>query len=310
MKTTFASIPRALVAVLTVLGLSGMAQAAPVVLTLPGGLVDGLPPQQFDQALVYSASLLTQQQAAGKLPGNTSNFSFASGSGTLGVIVYTSNSVANPAGYQAPMDALNSGDFDGTWGMGMTGTVGLIRQYLTLGGTSYQPLFVFDHNENAQNPDLLISGRVAVYRGASQIASFSLDTNANGSYDIDARVTSCGSPYIGPAAPTPYDNCNIPAPTTSGTTYHWDTNGSGKPDYFAVIPTFDLYDGLFLDTDSFVVQMSIRGNEHGFEELAIAGYKFASTNDVPEPGSLALLGLSLALLATAMAKRRSAKHLG
>ena len=30
------------------------------------------------------------------------------------------------------------------------------------------------------------------------------------------------------------------------------------PDYFAIFPTFDLYDGGFLDSDSIVIEMSLR----------------------------------------------------
>lgn len=279
------------------------AQAVPL-LTLPTTPIDGLGPQAYDEGLVYSSSLLAQQKAAGLLPGNTSTFDFAVGSGTFDVIVYSNNGVANPVGFDEPMNAGGVGSFDGQWGMGMAGTVGMLRNLLTIGGEFYQPLFVFDHNENQQNPNLQVSGQVSIYRGEDLIDSFAFDTIANGSYDVESRVTSCGSPSIGPAAPTPYSECSIPAPTTSGTTYTWTTSGSGKPDYFAIFPTFNLYSSDFLNTDSIVVDMSLRNMNPGFDELAIAGYKFASTTTVPEPATLLLLGLGF--LGVAAARRRKA----
>lgn len=288
---------------LLALGFLSGVHAGPTVI-LPTAPIDGITPQQFDQGLVYSSALLAQQQAAGLLPGNTSVFDFAVGSGTFDVIVYSNNGVANPAVFAEPMNAGGSGSFDGTWGIGQAGTVGAVRSLLTVGGINYQPMFVFDHNENQQNPNLQISGRVAIYRGNTQLASFAIDTTTNGSYDIDSRVTSCGSPYVGPAAPTPYGDCNIPVDTDTDTTYHWTTNGSGKPDYFAIFPAFDLFKTDFLDSDSLVVQMSLRNMDPGFDELAIAGYRLDNNRTtVPEPGSVALVGLAL-FFAANMTRRK------
>ena len=278
-------------------------------ITLPTTPIDGIGPQQFDEGVVYSSALLTQQQAAGLLPGNNSVFDFAVGSGTLGVIVYSNNGVSNPAPFAAPMDAGQTGSFDGTWGQGITGTVGALQSLLTIGGTAYQPLFVFDHNENQQSPNLLISGRVSVYRGGVLLQEFSLDTVANGSYDIDSRVTSCGSPSVGQNPDLPLGECNIAVDTPSDSTYRWETNGSGKPDYFAIFPSFNLYDNTLLATDSVVVQMSLRDMNPGFDELALAGYLLDTPNQVSEPGTLALAGLSLCLVAGIRRRVRANKFL-
>ena len=40
--------------------------------------------------------------------------------------------------------------------------------------------------------------------------------------------------------------------------------------------------------------MHLRDLDPGFDELGVAGYRFASITQVPEPGSLALFGLALA----------------
>lgn len=277
--------------------LSTAAFAVPL-LVLPTTAIDGIGPQQYDNATVYSLSLLAQQQAAGLLPGNTSDFSFAAGSGNLGIIVYSANGVQNPVGFDTPMQAGNA-TFDGTWGVGVNGTIGLLRNYLTVGGVAWQPLFIFDHNENKPNPNLLVQGSVQVMRGTTVLATYKLDDN--GGY-----VLSCGSVAIGPAAPNS-PPCSLPLPTPSSTTYTWTTNGSGAPDYVGAMATFDLYSSAFLATDSIVVSMSLKDEDGGFEELSIGGYQFAApSTHIPEPGSLALFAGSLLMLG-AVARRRAAK---
>lgn len=277
---------------------SAAVQAASLVV-LPTAPFDGLGPQTFDEGTVYSAKMLDQMRSAGRIPATTGPFDSAQGSGTLGIIVYSSNGVSNPAGWENQMDAQNSGDFDGTWGSTKTGTIGLLRTFLE----GYQPLFVFDHNEN-RGGDLLITGEVRVRRGSTVLAAFSLDGTANGSYDQSNYITSCGNPDVGPGAPAPYGDCSIPAPTDSGTTYTWTTNGSGKPDYFALFAGWDLYSASFLDSDTLEIQMSLRGNDSGFEELSIIGYRMAAPGEVSEPGSIALMGLGLAAMGWRGRRRR------
>ena len=291
-------LPKLLLGLISTLAVTS-AFAVPLIV-LPSGPVDGVGAQTYHDTLVWSVDTLATQQAAGLLGNNTSDFSFSTGSGGLGVIVYSKNGVQNDAPWAAPLEGVNNtSTFTGSWA---GGTVGMLRTFLTVGSTQWQPLFIFDHNEppNAQTTNLLIKGSVQINRGNANIATYFFDDNGN-------FVLSCGSPYVGPAAPTPYGPCSIPLPTPSGTTYHWTTNGSGAADYLGVMNGFNLYSGTFLDTDSFVVNMALQDQDGGFEELSIGGYQFAApSTNIPEPGSLALFAGSLLMLG-AVARRRAAK---
>lgn len=266
-------------------------------LTLPTGPVDGIPPNQFNDATVYSLALLKQQQSLGLLPGNTSVFDFSTGSGNLGEIIYSKNGVANDPGWETPMYAPGS-TFSGTWGTNSPGTVGLLRQMLTVGSTKWQPLFVFDHNENTQNPNLFIRGSVSILHNGSAVHTFTLDDGAGG------FILSCGHVDLGPSTPM-NPPCSVTTP--SANTYSWDTNGSGKADYIGLFAGLDLYSTDYADGDAIQVHMELADQDGGFEELSIGGYQFSQPiRDVPEPGSLALFAGSLLMLG-AVARRRSAK---
>ncbi|HSV51734.1 MAG TPA: PEP-CTERM sorting domain-containing protein [Burkholderiaceae bacterium] len=286
---------------------------AVVTLPTPGSFVDGVPTNQvYDQGLVYSAVLLDQMQTAGLIPATNGDYRFSTGTGNIPVLVYTgAGGASNESPFQDPLAACGGGactSFDGTWGLGSDpGTVGALRT--ALGGS--QMMFYFDHNEQegAQAvPNLRASGRFAIYDGATEIVSYAFDNTANGVYDQTSWVTSCSTATIGPGpggsiAP-PCDFSGIT--TTSGATYVLNSNsGSGKPDFFVVFPQFDLYSIAYDPTYRIVVEMHLRDLDPGFDELGIAGYLFeTTTHETPEPGTLALLGLSLGLLGLAAALRR------
>lgn len=274
---------------------------AGVVIYFPTGPVDGLGPQQYDQGLVFSAALLEQQRAAGLLAGNpTTDFTPATGSGTAGLLVYSgSNSqTTNTTFGFAKSIPTNNTAVDGTWG---GGTVGGMRKYLnslTSVANSLQPLFVFDHNENVTGPNLRVTANVTVGN-----QSFSFDNTAGGVFSATDYVTSCGSVSIGPS-PSATASCAIPFPTTSGTTYSWNANGSGVPDYYGLFAGLDIWSSSYIAGDLFKVEFHLRDLDGGFEELAIGGYSFsAPTVKIPEPGSIALLGLGLAALSLVSRRR-------
>lgn len=284
------------------------AQAAPVVLTLPtpGSIVDGIVAHQvFDQGLVYSSRLLDQWQTAGLLPGNQ-NYLFSTGTGGIPVLVYTgANGATNDSPFANPLSACGGGNctqFDGTWGLSsQVGTLGALRT--ALAGANM--MFYFDHNEQEgrnATPNLRVSGQFQVYDANNQLkASFAIDANPNSSYDPAAYITSCSTAVVGGGGLTD-GICNFGSAPTSAS-YVLDSNsGSGKPDFFVLFPQFNLYSNAYSDTDKIVVTMSLRDLDPGFDELGIAGYRFATTTTVPEPGALALAGMGL--LAACLVRRR------
>ena len=83
-----------------------------------------------------------------------------------------------------------------------------------------------------------------------------------------------------------------------------NNTGSGKPDFFAYAPTFDLtnYD----DSDRLYFTWYMKGTKINGEELSLTNLITPpSNNNVPEPGVLSLLGLGL--MGLAYSRRKSTK---
>lgn len=283
----------------------GAFAVAVVTLPDPGAFIQGIPTNQvYDQGLVYSAKLLDQMQANGQIPLANGNYQFSTGTGNIPVLVYTgANGADNNTPFQDPLAACGGGNctsFDGTWGLGSSagefaGTVGAMRT--ALGGSNM--MFYFDHNEQEganATPNLRATGQLMIYNGLSLVSSFAFDANPNGSYDPAAYVTSCSTATVGVGAANNLP-CSIPIPTATATYTINSNSGSGKPDFFVLFPQFDLYSANYDASYKIVVEMHLRDLDPGFDELGIAGYRFAPTQEISEPLTLPLVGLALAFLA-------------
>jgi hypothetical protein len=282
-------------AALAAAALASPAKADLLLLPDPGTIYDGVPvTHQYDQTVVYSASLLAQIQSNVGLPApfTNVNYQFSTGTGTLPIIVYTgSNGATNPTPFATPLSACGGScsSFDGTWGLGVSGTVGAL---ITQIGSNI-PVFVFDHNQSpGQGANLQALGRVAIYNGTTLVQQWAFDMGTSNTIDPTNPadyVTSCGTFTVGGGGPA-NPPCDFGGTTTSGTTYTVDNNkGSGKPDFFLTALGLDLSN--FDPNDTIVVEMHMSGLDGGFEELDVAGGEFVTA--VPEPSSLALFGLGL-----------------
>jgi hypothetical protein len=299
-------------------GVAGTAWATPAFsLPDPTDTVDGIPvAAQYHDFYSYSSGLLAEWDSQGLLTSGFGPYDFASGTGTIPVIVYTGANGATNPGISDPLGAPSGGNshsFDGIWGDGVgdngdennkTTTVGSILGFLQLIDPSLNtPVFFFDHAEpgSAQSDFLYAFGQVDIIdtNGTSDTA----DDVVAGTwcFDILTPGSACGddasSAVLSPAS--------ISVQGTSGTTYDANNNqGSGKPDYFILPIGMDLtqYGQDFL----FTISMHLRDIDGGFEELGIGGVPVGGTTvtDVPEPAALGLFGLGL--LGLGLARRRKA----
>jgi hypothetical protein len=316
MKNTALNLTRRLVLPLAVFCASQGAMAAVQVVTLPdpGSLIQGIPTSfLYDQGWSYSAKLLDQMQTAGQIPTTYGDYQFSTGTGTIPVLVYTGpGGPTNPSPFEQPLDACNGGNcngFQGTWNLGSTGsdyagTVGALRTMLSGAGL----MLYFDHNEEEGKnaiPNLRATGQLSIYNGSTRIQSWAFDSNPDGTYNSTAWVTSCSEFNVGATAPNNLP-CDIYIPTATATYQMKQNSGSGKPDYFLIPDGFDLYDSMFLDSYKFVIDINLTDLNPGFDELGIAGFRFAQQVDEPTP--LALMGIAFLCLA-AQFRRRTPENL-
>lgn len=295
--------------------LSTSAQAA--LLPAPGTVVNGIPvSQQFDDAYSYPTRLLDYLY-----PG--SGWSNSAGTGLLDVIVTTRSSGQTNSGIAGgiynipdPTTNPNTNPIVDSWGTSATTGPMLVKDlynYLwnTFGANT--PVFTFDQNETGGNPDLLVNAKVEIIDAAGNgnggapgsgliggvLYTWSFDGTTqpgDGTYDAMSYVTALGHICI----PDVMDAYNPPG---TGDTVCFDNNvGGGKFDYMVYAPTMDL--SRWDDNDNlFKVSWQFADVDDGGEEITITG-RFAGNvcaenpnlpqcQTVPEPGTLALVGLAM-----------------
>ncbi|NLX57857.1 MAG: PEP-CTERM sorting domain-containing protein [Phycisphaerae bacterium] len=216
---------------------------------------------------LMAGSAMADPVVSGDLAFSQSTTPINSGSGRLDILLFTGDAVANPAGIPAPNRNMpgHGSTFAGTWP--------------TVGET-----------------ETLTVGELLTFLDANVAPSFSLlqvelDINEPGAgkkhaITIDLFQIMIGTTVYSTAGPVTLD-----APD----------NGSGYSD-FRITGTdgIDLTAFALTDTVSFYLEAS--NLDSGYEELFISGHRIEES-PVPEPGTMAVLGLGMGIMAFARRRR-------
>jgi hypothetical protein len=200
----------------------------------------------------------------------------------------------NKSAPDADLTAKGDNNYQGEWPVGTTVTVGQLKAFLGTGANT--PVFTFDLNELAPGLDLNGYLRVTTATGTK---TFAFDNTFNHAYDQESLVHALRTQTV-----VWYDPIVCPAATGFICSVDVDNDvGSGKPDYFTYALGFNLYN--YADSDTLYFFMNMVNIDSGGEELAITNMVIPGTQ-VPEPASLALLGLSILGLSMVGRKKISA----
>jgi len=206
---------------------------------------------------------------------------------------------------------------------GTTSTVGeLLAAMQSMNPLWTIPLLYADYNQTGAGDSLFMSAQVRIIdpSNGSVVKFWDLDSIANNAWDQNAPTYNFGDITFTSAANcttlwNPLTGTGCAGVTDSGLTYTGSHNlGSGKADFMAFAPDMDLslYDPNFLWVATVNLGCNPQGvasglqgttqgcNTNGFEEFGIIG---GVGSQVPEPNSLALLGLGLAAFGVGMRRR-------
>ncbi len=212
---------------------------------------------------------------------------------------------------------------------GGTTTVGNMLTYLhTLNPLASIPVIYADYNQTGSVDSLWVTAKVEVWDSTmtTRKGFWQLDTLTNNAWDETsptfnyATINFYGSQAACTAAGpyNPITGTGCAGVTTNGDSYvGLDHNkGSGKPDFLVYSPDMDLNQFLASDLFVFTANIGCYGgvgpytgtanlgcNTNGGEEFGIIGA--IAPQQVPEPGSLALLGLGFGVLGWTVRRRRS-----